>query len=188
MILRCLSWVKCKSHPCQCAGFSASSYGFHYVVLFCYLKAFITNGEDKNGSTPIPSPRTERSHPTHREAINHSCPPGFHLNSMITHPVTEHCLYQACNPVSSLQTLSDPVVQTPTPPQGRKGHLAGLLPLAWPLLGEWSPNQAVVCGLWQHCVERQLLNSTVCSRLSYSDVWELCHTQAPPFFLWPWGS
>lgn len=165
--------------------------------LFFPLKAFhkALEDENKNGSLPISSHGAKSSCPPHSsvhpqgKAVNNSCLPGLHLHSVLTQTVTKCFYLRHMTPL----WLSKPCRLLWRAPchssWGKMGDLAAVLLIAGSLLGQQSPACMwfVVYGTatpsW-----KTTPGLADCIWLPCSDNWELCHTQAPSFFLWPLGS
>jgi len=158
------------------------------VVLFCSLKAFITDGWDEYGCALLSSPQLKICTPhsslsLHRKAVNHSCLPSFHQNSVFTLPVSECFYLRHTTEFQNSQLLGTPMAGTHAVPP-REG-LTMLLPFARPVPRKQLPNHAAV----QFMVTQ--------SRKPAPRLTVLSHTPMPgnsaalrhhSFFLQPWGS
>ena len=139
---------------------------------------------------PISSPRAESSCPPlfcepSRKGVNHSCLPGFSLNAVFIQPVTKCLLFQACDPIWSLQTLWTPVVCTcTTPPGGRRGSYPGAASCWAPV---WRAFTQLCLGSWFMATlsRKGCLGSLFATGFPIPVPQELYCTQAPPSFCDP---
>ena len=153
------------------------------MALFCSLKAFSTNGLGEYGCTLLSSPRGENSHPSssvnpHKKAINHSCLPGFHQNSV--HPAYDQAFLSPAYDFQNSQILGTPIADSRFP----LGE--GILPGFCLLLDPVQESSCTIIQLLQFMAiqsRKPVPRLTVFSRLHHSCAWELCHIQASLSFL-----
>ena len=117
-----------------------------------------------------------------RKVVNHSCLPGFCPKSVFTQPMT-NLFISGTQEFLNLWTV---VTRTHTTPLGGGRKVSPWFCL---LLGPcWESGWWLRSGLqfMPTPSRKPLPGLTVCNWLPCSNAWELCHTQAPPFFLCPW--
>ena len=185
-----LRWTCCNGNVSpgrRGVGLGVSSSGFHWVTLFCSLKAFSTDGQDQyvpcSLGLELKVSTLYSLVSLHRRAINHlSCVPGFCQYPVFTLPVSKFCFFLiSSSPLNfKAQNFRDSHGWTHTNPLG--AGLVTLFVVYQPVPGKWSHDYPKVWSLCQNIAESQLWDLLL---LTSYYAWYSAAFWRHPFFLWP---